>query len=225
MFNVNGLRLPDPKSLEGRPRLAVPPRFQPPITVGNWEYLMAPENQGSHPWCAAFSGCSYLQGLHWITFGYPVQFDEERLYRAAKAIDGDANDGTALESIIAAAQQANYSTRTDLPPPVIKAHLTTKATDLPWIVHQHYFAIIGMQIDEGWMSPRSPDMLITPKGSVLGGHAVLVDWYNLEKERIGGPNWWADSGSRWSMSMSDFAKQFVYGYGLRIEWPGVPLPD
>lgn len=207
------LRLP-----EKRARMCAditPVKFAAPVKVGNWEYFLAPEKQGSTPQCAAFAECSILQAAAWRSrrFGYPVQYDEGALYRAAKAIDGDKNDGTSLESIIAAAEL--------LPGVSMDTVMSEKATDIPWIIHQFGAVLAGLAIDDGWLAPRAKDGLVTPGGAALGGHAVVISWYDLEKGRAGGPNWWGQGwGMRgyWSMDLNNLAEQFIYGYGQAIDF-------
>jgi hypothetical protein len=209
------LRLPvrDPRRL----RMPVTPaQFQPPERVGNWEYFLTPEEQGQLPWCAAYAECSILQAAAWRSrlYGYPVQFDEEALYAGAKAIDGDHKDGTSLESVMDAARQLKNVAR-------IEAVEADSDEDIPWIIHQFGAALVGMMIDEGWNHARSEDGLIAPWGKELGGHAVVVTWYDKPKRRVGGPNWWGKRwgmSGYWSMNMSDFAHQFVYGYGQVIDF-------
>jgi len=209
------LRLPvrDPHRL----RMPVTPdQFQPPPRIGNWEYFQAPEEQGHNPWCAAYAEGAILQAGAWRSrvYGYPVQFDEAVLYAGAKAIDGDHKDGTSLESVMDAARQLKTVTK-------IEAVEADSDEDIPWIIHQFGAALVGMMIDEGWNHPRSADGLITPGGNRLGGHAVVVSWYDQPNRRLGGPNWWGKSwgvNGHWSMTMSDFAQQFIYGYGQVIDF-------
>lgn len=209
------LRLPirDPRRLRMR---VTPEQFRPPERVGNWEYFQAPENQGQNPWCAAYAECAILQASAWRSrmYGYPVNFDEAALYQGAKAIDGDTKDGTSLESVMDAARQLKNIAK-------IEAVEADSDEDIPWIIHQFGAALVGMEIDEGWNHARTEDGLIQPWGNVLGGHAVIVSWYDKPQRRVGGANWWgAKWGMRgyWSMNMTDFAKQFVYGYGQAIDF-------
>lgn len=214
MIERGYLRLPerDPRRLKAT---VTPEQFQPPRRVGNWEYFLAPEEQGQFPRCAAFAECAILQAAAWRSrlYGYPVQFDEADLYARAKAIDGDNRDGTSLESVIEAARQL----------PNIASIETVEIEDpedVPWVIHQFGAAIVGMQIDEGWNHARA-DGLVLPWGKELGGHAVDVSWYDLDAGRNGGPNWWGSKwgkGGYWAMETADFAKQFVYGYGQEIKF-------
>jgi hypothetical protein len=201
-------------------QLSTPARFMPPVRLGNWEYFLPSESQGADPWCAAFGICAMEQAAFWRRFGYPVQFIEGRCYAEAKRQDADGQDGTTLERVIQVAGSLNLSDQPNLRPPVIDARATEDAADLPWVLHQYGAMLCGLQIDEGWNTPRQPDYLITPRGKKLDGHAIVADWYDLDKARVGGLNWWGTGGERWSMTIEDFASQFFYGYGLNIKWEG-----
>ncbi len=214
MITQGYLRLPvkDPHRLKAS---ATPEQFQPPRVVGNWEYFLAPEEQGRLPYCAAFAECAILQAAAWRDrlYGYPVQFDESALYQGAKAIDGDTKDGTSLESVIDAARLLKNVRE-------IEAVEFEDPQDVPWVVHQFGAGIVGLMIDEGWNHARK-DGLIDPFGADLGGHAVVVSWYDLNQRVCGGPNWWGASwgkGGYWAMNMTDFARQFVYGYGQSVRF-------
>jgi hypothetical protein len=193
-------------------RVLTPATFRPPPRVGNWEYFLPPENQGPQPWCAAFAQCAILQAAAWRhpDYGYPVQFDEEKLYREAKKIDGDNEDGTSLESVIQASGNV-FGAFNDI--------RSIEADDIPWAIHQYGAAIVGLMIHESWNTPRKDDGLVTIGGRRLGGHAVDVSWYDLEEQRVGGPNWWGmDWGEHghWSMTMKDFASCFLAGYVQKV---------
>lgn len=196
-------------------QMRVPAKFQPPEAVGNWEYLLPPEEQGTMPWCAAYAQCAILQAAAWRhpDCGYPVQYSESSVYKTAKALDGDSKPGTSLESVMAASEQL-YGVRCN-------ERAFTEALDVFWAIHQYGLALVGLGIDEGWNSPRNSDGLIIPYGKYLGGHAVVVDWYNRRDNRLGGPNWWGrgwGSRGRWSMLIGDFVKQFIYGYAQAPEF-------
>lgn len=204
-----------PKRDPHRLKAAVAPeQFQPPRAVGNWEYFLVPEEQGQLPYCAAFAECAILQAAAWRSrrFGYPVQFDEVAIYKEAKEIDGDEQDGTSLESVIAAARLQVGA--------VIETVESDTPEDAAWIIHQFGAMLVGMQIDEGWNHPRK-DGLIDPLGDDLGGHAVVASWYDLDQRVLGGPNWWGKDWGKngyWAMNMSDFARQFVYGFGQDVRF-------
>lgn len=198
-----------------KPRLSVPNRFQPPKAVGNWEYFQAPEAQGNLPWCASFSECAILQAAAWRhpACGYPVQYSEKDVYVEAKRIDKDNEDGTSLDSVISAAEKL-FSVRCN-------ELAFTNSLDILWVIHQYGAAMIGMDIDEGWETPRKEDGLVTPRGVRLGGHAVVATWYRIPERRIGGLNWWGQqwgNNGQWSMTFEAFEKQFIYGYAQRIEF-------
>lgn len=204
------------RPLEFKPE--TPATFQPPRRLGNWEYFLKSENQYQNPWCAAFGMCAILQAGVWRILGYPVQFNEERCYRTAKAIDGNAEDGTYLESVIEAANRVNLA-ESDIPQSIVTGQKTYEANDIPWLLHQCGAILIGMNISEGWLKPRAEDSLIRHDGADLGGHCVVVNWYNLDDDggRVGGPNWWGDGGEWWTMTLADFHKEFTYGFGIKVE--------
>jgi hypothetical protein len=216
---IAGCRIPRAAAIADRPRLSVPARFQPPRRLGNWEYFLAAEQQGQTPRCVAHSMCAILQAAAWRQFGYPIQFAEGPLYAACKVLDGDGGDGTWLETAIAAAQQADYS-EAGLPPPAISEQRSAHASDLPWIIHRYGAALLAVMADEGWENARREDGYISPRGNIIGGHAVVAHWYDLYNDRIGGSNWWPNP--RWSMSSAGLHQQYVYAYGLDVKWERGP---
>lgn len=213
MITQGYLRFPDPAKRLRVLRAKAPAQFEPPASLGNWEYFLPPEEQGPDPWCAAFGECAVVQAAAWRYFGRPIQYSERDTYAGAKALDREPGqqNGTSLDSVIVAVQPVANCT--------IEAQVIDDADDIPWVIHQFGAALLGLQIDEGWNDPRKSDGLITPAGRGLDGHCVVASWYNLTKRRLGGPNWWGiDWGNAgyWSMDFDGFRRQFVYGYAQRI---------
>jgi len=203
--------------------LRAPVNFEmPPDGIGNWEYLTPPENQGENPWCAAYAMCMILSASHWRARNFRRDFDEARLYRAAKQIDGNNSPGTQLESVIDAASTFDMSVNRDAGVPRIVGEVLTAPDDIPFMIHKYGALLCGFQIDDGWTQARPQDGLIPDGSKALGGHAVVLDSFRPDL----GINWGANSWGlayglrgRFALTWQKCARQFIYGFGFRIEWP------
>ena len=206
-----------------RRQLRAPLNFEmPPNGIGNWEYLTPPENQGQNPWCAAYAMCMVLSASHWRERNFRMDFDEGKLYRAAKAIDGNSEPGTQLESVIDAAQVADMSVGGKAGIPKIVETVVTEPEDIPFMIHKFGLLLCGFMIDDGWPKARSSDGLIPDGKAKLGGHAVVLDSFRPDKAMNWGANSWGRSyglNGRFGLTWGKCAEQFIYGFGMRIEWP------
>jgi hypothetical protein len=203
--------------------LRAPLNFEmPPSGIGNWEYLTPPENQGQNPWCAAYAMCMVLSASHWRQRNFRVDFDEGRLYRAAKKIDGNNNPGTQLESVIDAAKVIDMSVGGKAGIPKISEECLTEPEDIPFMIHKYGILLCGFTIDDGWPKARSSDGLIPDGTNVLGGHAVVLDSFRPDARMNWGTNSWGLSyglRGRFGLTWDQCSEQFIYGFGMRIEWP------
>jgi hypothetical protein len=201
-------------------RLKAPVAWDCPETLDNSAYCTPLENQGQNPWCGAYSGCQLLQASYWREHGRKVQFDEATMYRHCKGVDGLQGDGTSLEAVLTVIEQFDVS-GSGLRPRITEERMVEDAGDIMFAVHRYGLVMCGLAITDGWTYPKWNGM-IGPGTRPLGGHAVLCSGYSLRSGIVFGPNWWGTNWGRrgfWYMSRDQFARQFMYGYGVRLEWP------
>lgn len=176
-------------------------------------YNTAPENQGSRPWCAAYSATSYAENLLWRKRGYKTQLDPQPIYEYAKKIDGFDGDGTylecALKGLIACGHfdgnvckvrtfgGAQYGNENGL-------------VDYKYAIHRYGVCLVGMNIDDSWYSPKRG--VISGGGTTLGGHAVTGVGYDEEGVLILN-SWGGDWGHEGFAYVPNevFEREFMYG--------------
>jgi hypothetical protein len=221
-WRAGGLQLGDvaAKRKASRRTLKAPPGWDCPDTIDNSEYCTPLEDQGSHPWCAAFATGQLLSASYWREFHHKIDFPEEKLYRLAKQIEGNDRDGTTLEDILLAAGQLDYGLPVQPSFGSLSGQQVWETEDVLFALHKYGLVLVGLDIQRGWQE-LNKDGSIGPAMGSLGGHGVLVSGYSRRCNAIWGPNWWGKNwgkGGWWYMSLDQFKKQFIYGYAVKITW-------
>lgn len=219
-LNTHGLILGDVESrkLAAQHILRAPIGWDCPGTLDNSGYCTPLESQGENPWCAAYSIGQLLSASYWREFHFRRDFQEDRIYAAARAIDGNKGDGTTLEAVIKAAESLDWGIG-------LYAHIEPceeifDVQDVLFGVHKYGLVLVGLSITDGWMF-LNKDGSIGPGTKTIGGHAVLVSGYSRELNAIWGPNWWGRAFGKngwWYMTIDQFSGQFRYGYAAKITW-------
>lgn len=201
---INGLKVP--KNLQkmtklqfgfGRP-------FQAPATVDLRDYCTQTENQGSNPWCAAYSAANWAENILWRKNDYIQNIGPEMLYREAKKIDGDPDtDGTTLDAVLQVLLNKGYFDPNKCKIQVIWNYSGWE-NSLRYAIHKFGACLIGCNITEEWYLVGGKKTSVTGKShnTCVGGHAVLCCGYNRDGIII--QNSW---GEEWG----------AYGFGL-ITW-------
>ena len=183
-----------------------------PDKLDNAAYMTPVLNQGDSPMCVAYAVCAALRAIYWRTHGQLRDFSETDLYGAAKAIDGNLNPGTQLESGLSAAEELFGIT--------VTTTSVDDSKDYPYAIHQHGIVLCSMATTQGWEDLRW-NRYIGSNDTQIGPHAVVGTGYNdVRGVRVGknswGPRW--GLGGYWCMTAEQFDNQFMYGYTLDIKW-------
>lgn len=184
------------------------------------------ENQGSLPWCAAYSASSYAENILWRKRGWPEQIDPAPLYAHAKYIDGNpSGDGTSLECVLDALLEKKYFTRGVSMVKTFGGGWFGSDPDealekLKMTIFRYGSCIIGCNIDSSWYTPKNG--VITGGGSPLGGHAVTPTAYTKEGVVILN-SWGSDWGHDGEAFIPNklFKEIFIYGACLTNVWNGM----
>lgn len=214
MFNPAGLRVP--KRLAKRRLFCTSGKIVVPKELFLDGYCTGVENQGSKPWCAAYSASTFAENVLWRKNGYPPTIDPAPIYAWAKQHDGDPDgDGTTLDKALEALCALGYFNGDRCKVKMFggdwfgldpeSAILKVKTT-----LHRHGTCIIGCDIDGSWYTPVKG--VVKGGGQSYGGHAVTPIGYDeggiLIRNSWGSS--WGHEGNAY-IPNSVFKKQFMYG--------------
>jgi hypothetical protein len=149
-----------------------------------------------------------IEVRNWRTKHYPEQVDGDAIYREAKKIDGDNNDGTSLDSAGQAAINLG----------LVSGKLQFVNSDfdsIKYCIHTNLAFVAGFNITNEWnyTDKKTGQILdLGDKAVILGGHAILVCGYDEFGVYI--QNSWGSSWGIYGFALipwSKVSKQFMYG--------------
>lgn len=213
MFNPFGLKVPE--KIAKKNLLKFGSRIEHPKELILSGYATAPENQGSKPYCAAYSASSFAESVLWRKNGYKTEIDPDPLYLHAKTIDGDpTGDGTYLECTLDALLEKKYFDRNVCKVKTFAGSILGSdegLTDLKNTIHRYGVCIAGFMITGEWFTPKG-GVIRGIKSSPQGGHAVTIVGYDESGVLI--LNSWGKEYGRDGLvyiTNEAFRKQFMYG--------------
>lgn len=181
-----------------------------PLAVDNRNYCTPVEDQGTRPWCAAYTAAAFAENVMWRRDGFIQEVEVQPLYEWAKKNDyAPAEDGTTLDAVCEALKAKgvfgeNTSTR-----------LIYGEAQMKQAVHRYGCALGAFNITSEWYNlagGRVENITGAKDCDRLGGHAVLVVGYNA------GGVWVENSwGTGWGtagfgfLEWQAFHEQFLYG--------------
>jgi len=206
-FKAGGLKEPL-SNIAKFSRLKYTSNFVAPKFIDSRGMCLASSDQGFHPSCAGYTTAGYLEVQNWKKNHYPEQLDGLKIYKKAKELDPYNGDGTTLDYTVKAAIELG----------LLKGdwniEYVTSKEDVKYAVHEFSVFMAGFMINEAWnFVSKKTGYISTSSGADLGGHAVLVCWYD-EDAGIGWQNSW---GSSWGwngfgrMTWKQFNEQFQAG--------------
>lgn len=212
-FNPAGLKVP--RKLKSRDLLRFGSRIEHPEKLLLDGYATAVENQGSKPYCAAYSASSFAESVLWRKNGYRTEIDPDPLYFHAKKIDGDpGGDGTYLECTLDALLARGYFDRNTCK---VKTFGGTPfgfgdgLAEVKNAIHRYGVCIAGFNITGEWFKPRGA--VVRGDGSApQGGHAVTLVGYDRDGVLV--LNSWGREYARDGfvyITNRAFDQQFMYG--------------
>lgn len=144
-------------------------------------YCVPVDDQGSKPWCAAYSAANYAENLLWRKRGYHTEIDPAPLYEYAKTIDGDpTGDGTYLECTLKALVKYGHFDGDICKIRMIGGSVFGNGAaldDVKYAIHKYGVCMAGFNITSEWYSPAR-GVVRGNSGTAQGGHAVLVVGYD-----------------------------------------------
>ena len=200
-----------PKDLDVLPSLAFGgTKFVAPCTVDLRDYCTRTEDQGSKPWCAAYSAAGFAENVLWRINDYPSQIDPSGIYKYAKTIDGDPHgDGTTLTAVLEALLKDGVFDRSVCSIKVIRAD----REKVKYAIHKFGCCLGGFNITSEWYELNERKTAITgDHGEELGGHAVLLCGYN--DAGVIFQNSWGEGWGAYGYGLitwDAFDRQFMYG--------------
>lgn len=204
MFNPNGLLVPERLPLKSA--LKVPKRFEAPPELILDGYCTPVEDQGSRPWCAAYSATNFAESVLWRVNGYRTDIDPGPIYWHAKSIDGDpSGDGTYLECALRGLVARGHFGD------ACEVRTLRSIEDVKYAVHRYGCCVAGFSITPEWYSPKGAVIRGTVKGEE-GGHAVTIVGYDPDGVLILN-SWGRDYARDGKVYMTNraFNEQFIYG--------------
>ena len=212
MFVPGALKIPE--KLKAKMAFKVGTKFVAPKECYN-NYCCTPvDNQGSLPYCAAYSAANYAEEKLWRKKGYPEQIDPVPLYKYAKTIDGDPNgDGTYLECTLEALVKKGYF-GSECKIKTIGGSIFNNSgalQDVKNAIFRHGTIIAGFNITTEWYTPTSKGAILGKKADSLGGHAVHLcgfDEGGVLVQNSWGPDW-GHNGFVY-LTNNAFEKEFMY---------------
>lgn len=187
-----------------------------PAMCDNRNYCTPVEDQGSKPWCAAYTAAAFAENVLWRRDGRIKQIEPDWIYKYAKQHDGDPlGDGTTLNCVLDALMAKDV-----FDPGICSIRRVgrgwhgTDELDVKAAIHRFGCFLAGFNITEEWykLSLRNVFEIRGEKSASMGGHAVLVCGYTPKGVWI--ENSW---GASWGyhgfgfMSWEAFREQYMYG--------------
>lgn len=188
-----------------------------PKTIDNRQICSPTDDQGTNPWCAAFSCAQYLESLYWKDTGTPIQLDAGKIFEKAKILDGldPKIEGTTLEAALdAAISLCNWNPEKYKTEVFSRSKLNEKelAEYIKFLIHKHELMLTGFTITKSWEKcSRYTGFRVGNTGRKLGGHCVLGCGYDQNAFYI--QNSWGKSWSAYGFAMvpwNIFYEQFEY---------------
>lgn len=179
MYNPAGLRVPS--KILSKNLLKFGKRIECPKECILLGYATPVEDQGSKPYCAAYSASSFAESVLWRKNGHRIDIDPDPLYHHAKTIDGDpTGDGTYLECTLDALLEKKYFDRNLCKVKTfgggIFGHVDA-LENLKNTIHRYGVCIAGFNITGEWFNPKG-GVIRGDKSSSQGGHAVTIVGYD-----------------------------------------------
>jgi len=201
-------------------------RFIAPATIDLRDYCTKTEDQGSKPWCAAYTAAQWCENIKWRINDYPENVDPTWIYSYAKSIDGDPKgDGTTLVAVLKALLYKKLFDEKLCKIKVISKGSSARS-NVKYAIHKFGCILGAFNITQEWYTVRNGNMSV--KGingyESVGGHAVLFCGYNRDGVII--QNSWGEGWGSYGfglISWNAFDQQFLYAAVLSNALDGLTL--
>ena len=200
-----------PGNLEELPALEVTRGgFVAPATIDLRDYCIQTRDQGTKPWCAAYSATSFKSNILWRKTDTPECFDPSPVYSWAKQNDGSPNsNGTTLNAALQALLEDGSFDKE-----ICKVKVLRNINQIKYAIHKFGCCIAGLDVTTEWNLCNKNKSTISGKGNYdkMGGHAVLVCGYNRDGVII--QNSWGDKWGAYGFALitwEEVEREFLYG--------------
>ena len=225
LHQVGFCKVPD--NIEEIPSLkASSDKFIAPATVDLRDYCTRTEDQGSKPWCAAYTAAQWCENIKWRLNDYPEDIDPTWIYEYAKSIDGDPyGDGTTLVALLKALLNKKLFDSNICKIKIINRGSTSK-NNVKFAVHKFGCILGAFNITEEWYNARNGNTSVKSQQvyNSVGGHAVLICGYNRDGviiQNSWGVNWGAYGFGL--ITWNAFERQFLYAAVLSNALNGLTI--
>ena len=200
-----------PGNLEELPSLEVAKGgFVAPQTIDLRDYCIKTRDQGSNPWCAAYSATSFKSNILWRKADTPVSFDPYPVYSWAKQNDGspDANGTTLNAALQALIEDGSFDKS------LCKVKVLKTINQVKYAIHKFGCCLVGLDVTTEWNLCNKNKSTITGKGNYdkLGGHAVIACGYTRDGLII--QNSWGENWGEYGFALitwEELESEFLYG--------------
>ncbi len=160
-------------------RIGIPVGWITPASMPQSPYLLPSDDQGNVPACTAYGMSGICEGLSWWATGKKTTFDALALYKKEKQIDGNNSEGSTLESAIEAATQFGWFSFKNPEGRTVSLDVydLTSIAEIKYALHRCPAILLGLNITDAWMKPRS-DGTIADSQKYVGGHCIIIDGYD-----------------------------------------------
>lgn len=188
-----------------------------PEAIDNRAYCTPVEDQGSKPWCAAYTAAAFAENVVWRREGVIRQVEEADIYAWAKAHDGIEGDGTTLSAALGGLLRCSPSFDIDICR--VRGVYGEEAARIA--IHRFGCFLAGFDITKEWYDPKKAGLCgakcviaspVSSRNPKIGGHAVLVVAYDGRGVWV--ENSWGDGwgkGGFGFVSWAAFNSQFMGG--------------
>ena len=220
---VGGCLVPD--NIDELPKLSLgSTKFVSPAELDLRGYCTWILDQGQNPICAGAGMAQMVSNIYFRKNNYPEKFDAMKIYKEAKRIEGNNDDGTTLTAVMQAALNFKYFDAEKCK--IRTIYHTRNAIELvKYAIHKFGIMLLGLNITSEWYAANKKKTSITGNGNyrVCGGHCVCATGFIGDETKdmdnggiiitnSWGPSW-ACKGSA-LITYREFEKEFMYGCAL-----------
>ena len=194
------------------PKLCSPANWTHPRWIDSRPYCLVASDQGKTSQCAAYSVAGWLETRNWRTTHVAEQVDAAPIYAEAKRIDGTSSEGTYLTSVAQAVQNLKLVQGT------IRSAEVRTLDDLQFALHRDAVCLGAFMATRGWNACDPKTGWIGGSSEAVGGHAVLMCWYQ-DGKGVGWQNSWSPTWGMQGfgrMTEAQFREQWLGGLALEI---------
>ena len=182
-----GIIPPSPQAVR-RTLLSAPAGWAAPWRVDSTSLCRPADNQANIPSCGGWAAANHGEVWTWAETKSPPEYVGLAVYYGSKRIDGHPNeDGTdGISAMQAAITLKLFPTTAYVPIKGWRPRWLNTMADLKFALHRYRTCCGFFTIRSGWN--ENNEGRIGTGGDSLGGHAVLMNWY--DDREVGWLNQW-----------------------------------